>query len=487
MVSGIFWVAGTKAIAQTITWLITIVVVQLLSPQDYGLMGMAILFTSFLLLFNDLGLGASIIQDPDLDDERLSHLRSAIFAINVFLFLLLLLLAPWLARFFREPALVGIVRVLSCTFVLNGIGAPSGYVLARELDFKRKSRAELFGSLSGGLSTLAFAWSGFGVWSLVLGQLFQQVTTNTLYCIFRPLRFTVFSIAKIRRSMTFGVKVAVSSILWYISSNADFAIIGRVLGGVQLGLYTLAFQFASLPIEKMVTVVTQVAFPSFSTMQGDPETLRRYYVKIVSALALATFPMFLGLFLVADSGVTVLLKAKWLPMVLPLRILCVVSCLRAIETMNAPLLLAKGRPQIALLNNLLQAIVLPIAFYIGARSGILGVAVAWLIVWPVLYTIVTVQTARVIGLKFTTYLNGIKHPVLGSAFMVAVALACQRTLLASAPPATMAIATIAIGSAAYAGYNIVFNRSALREALDLVGRRTPRVSPTVDSALVEVK
>src|SRR4051812_47783439 len=138
MVNGIFWVAGTKAIAQTITWLITIVVVQLLAPQDYGLMGMAILFTSFLLLFNDLGLGASIIQDPDLDDDRLSHLRSAIFAINVFLFLLLLVLAPWLAWFFREPALVGIVRVLSATFVLNGIGAPSGYVLARELDFKRK-------------------------------------------------------------------------------------------------------------------------------------------------------------------------------------------------------------------------------------------------------------------------------------------------------------------------------------------------------------
>ena len=113
--------------------------------------------------------------------------------------------------------------------------------------------------------------------------------------------------------------------------------------------------------------------------------------------------MFLGLFLVADTGVRLFLTAKWVPVILPLKILCVVSCLRAIETMNAPLLLAKARPRIILWNNLLQAIVMPIAFYVGTRYGLAGVSIAWLITWPILFAIVTWQTLSLIDLTFADY------------------------------------------------------------------------------------
>jgi teichuronic acid exporter len=478
MISGVFWVAATKALAQAITWLITIVVVRLLSPQDYGLMGMAVLFTSFLLLFNDLGLGAAIIQDADLDDDRLAHLRSAILSINVILFFSLIVLAPVVARYFREPALVDILRVLGIAFVLNGIGAPSGYMLARELSFKKKSRAEFFGSMGGGMSTLAFAWTGFGVWSLVAGHLCQQLAVNTLYCFYRPIKLRAFSLAKIRRSMNFGFQVASGSVLWYVSSNADFMVVGRVLGRTALGFYGLAFQFASLPIEKIVTVVTQVAFPSFATVQNDLDTLRRYYLKLVGTIALVTFPIFLGLFLVADSAVRVLLTPEWLPVVLPLKILCIVSCLRAIETMNAPLILARGRPRVALLNNLLQAIVLPIAFYAGARAGIAGVSIGWLIAWPILYLIVTSQTLHLVGLTFTPYVAEVRHAVVGSTLMLALVLFVQKSVLADASALANLMVSGTLGSAVYVAYNALFNMSAIQEGLALVQRRRVDASAT---------
>jgi O-antigen/teichoic acid export membrane protein len=477
MVSGVFWLAATKAAGQAVMWLVTIAVVRMLSPEDYGLMGMAVLCMGFLLLFNEFGLGAAIIQAADLKDPHVSDLRWAILLINVSLFLLLLPCAPLVAAYFREPELVAIVRALGLTFVINGIGAPAMYLLQREMQFKKKSAAELVGNVAGGLCTLVAAWLGRGVWSLVIGYLVMQFSMNVLYCAFRPIpiRWT-FSPANIRQFVRFGIQVALSKVLWYASSNGDFIVVGRVLGTLQLGYYSLAFQFSSLPIEKVVSIITQVAFPSFAALQSDVATLRRYYLKLVGTVALITFPMFLGLLLVAESGVRLFLTDRWLPIVVPLQLLCAVSCLRAIETMNAPLLLAKGRPRIVVLNNLLQTIVLPTAFYVGTRYGLVGVAMAWVLAWPVLFAVVTSQTLRLVDLSWADYLRAISPAASAAAVMVGVVAAVQYFLLADADPLTQFAVTSSLGCITFLGYYGVFNRAGVREAIDTIARRGPAAS-----------
>ncbi len=473
VISGVFWVGATKALGQAIAWIITIVVVRLLSPGDYGLMGMAVLVMGFLLLFNELGLGAAIIQSEHLDPDEASSLVWAIFLINVALFVLLLLSAPAVAQYFREPALTSIVRVIGIGFLLNGTGATSMFLLQRELSFKQKSQAEVAGSLAGGVSTLAFALAGFGVWSLVIGYLAQQFTTNALYWLFRPAAIGwPFSWRRVRRFLHFGSQVASARVLWYVSSNADFMVVGRMLGAMELGFYSLAFQFSSLPIEKIVSVVTQVAFPSFSVLQNDDETLRRYFLKLVGVVASVTFPMFLGLFLIADRGIDLFLTAKWAPVALPLKILCLVSCVRAVDTLNAPLVLAKGRPRIILMNSLLKAVLMPAAFYVGARFGLKGVALAWLLTFPVLSLIVTVQTLHLVGLSVARYAAALKHAVAGSAAMVVFTMAVQRFLLAGRSPAQELVATVALGAAVYLGYMVTFNAEMLRAARAMLQRRS---------------
>jgi O-antigen/teichoic acid export membrane protein len=483
-ISGVFWLAATKALGQAITWGITIVVVRLLAPSDYGLMGMAVLFTSFLLLFNELGLGAAIIRYPALGANQLSDLRWAILAVNVALCVLVMALAPAVAAYFHEPRLTTILRTLGALFVVQGFGVPSACLLQREMSFKRKSQAELIGNLGGGLATLGGAAAGLGVWSLVNGYLVQQVVMNVLYWIYRPVPFTrQFSFANVRQFVNFGVQVASSKILWYGSSNADFLVVGRLLGATQLGYYSLAFQFSSLPLDKIVSVVTQVAFPSFSALQNDGSTLRRYYLKLVSLVALATFPMFMGLFLVADSGVRLALTDKWVAIIFPLQILCVVSCLRAIETLNTPLLLARGRSGIVLFNNVLQVVVLPAGFLIGARYGLGGVAIAWLLAWPVLFAVVTYQTIGVAGLKVKDYLGALLHPVTGSAVMVALVLLAQNRFLQMAAPSVQVAATCGLGVVFYALYHLAFNRAGIREVIGTFmparvrARFTPLIAP----------
>jgi O-antigen/teichoic acid export membrane protein len=479
VIKGVFWLASAKAIGQVLTWIISIVVVRLLSPQDYGLMGMAILFTGFLLLFNELGLGSAIIQRQDLQKDQLSSLRWVVFVANVALFLAIAAIAPWVAAYFNEPRLVSIVRALGTSFVVNGIGLPSAYLLQRNMEFKKKASAELFGSLVGAVTTLVLAVMGYGVWSLVLGSLALNAGSNLAYCVFAPpILSHAFSYRRIQDFVGFGFKIAVSRVLWYVASNADFMIVGRVLGTVQLGFYSLAFQFSSLPLDKLVTLITQVAYPSFSAMQNDDKRLRASYLEITSAVALITFPIFIGLALVAHDAIEVFLTSRWLPVVVPMQLLCVVSCLRAVENLNAPLLVAKGQGGLLLRNGFAQAAVMPATFYIGAQYGIAGVAWGWLIVRPVLFVIMTAWSIRVVGLSFFKYLGGLKHATAGSLAMVVAVLLCRTLFLAMASPKVdLAVSTI-VGVLVYAIYNLVFNHDDVQRALSLVRtRRTPAAPP----------
>ena len=485
MITGVAWLAATKALGQVITWLITLAVVRLLTPLDYGLMGMAGLFAGFLLLFNELGLGAAIVQNGDLTKEDIADLRWAILGLNFVLFLFVVVCAPVVAAYFGEPALTPVARALSVGFLISGIGAPSGFLLQRELAFEKKSRAELIGNVVAGLTTLVCALQGMGIWSLVTGSLVQQAAIAALYCAHSPVTIVWrFSARNVSRFLSFGLQVTAAKVLWYFSTNADFLVVGRVLGAIQLGFYSLAFQFSSLPIDKIVTIVTQVAFPSFSALQHDDDTLRRYYLRLVSTVAFITFPMFMGLFLAADVAVAYFLTPRWAAVVLPLKILCVVSCLRAIEALNGPLLLARGAPGVVLFNNLLQAVLMPVAFYLGARDGLTGVAVSWLVIWPGLFAVVTWQTLRLLRLPVSAYLGCVRHAAIGSALMTLIVTAMQQRMFGAAwHPLLYLGATGVAGCASYVAYIALFDARTIREASALIhSARQPRAAAVVARA-----
>lgn len=480
VVSGVMWLTATRASGQLISWIITIFVVRVLSPEDYGLMGMAIFFTGLLFLLNELGLGTAIVQRAELSPSQLSNLRWLILLINAAIFVLLQVVAPAVAAYFNEPRLTNIIRVLAITFLINGFGVPSASILQREMAFKEKASAEVAGNLAGGVATLALALNGWGVWSLVGGNLLLRFVTTALYCVYRPPTFQRFRSAdNLGLFVQFGFQVAVSRILWYFSATADVAIVGKVLGSVQLGYYSLAFQYASLPLEKFVTILNEIAFPSFSSVQADTKTLQRHFLRLVHFVALVTFPIFIGLSLVAHSAVEVLLGAKWLPIVLPLQLLCVVSCFRAIETINMPVTLARGRPRVAVYNTLLTAILLPPSFYIGARQGgIMGVAIAWLLVRPLVFAAVTSRTLTVVELGVARYARCLLHPTLGSLAMTAVVVMMGNLLTGAAPTIRLMACSLA-GCSIYFLYQVVFDSAALQELREIFARRN--LSPRRDS------
>lgn len=465
---GVFWMTAAKVVSNLISWTITIYVMRILSPSDYGLVAMAWVYLNFVTLFNELGLNAAVIQKKDLRREDLSNIFWAVLYINVALYAFSFLAAPLVARFYEEPRVTELIRVAAAGLVIRSLGFIAMSMLTREMAFNRQSQAEVIGNAAGAVATLWLAMQGFGVWSLVYGYLLMEIVKNGLSILFYPWwpRFS-FSLSTVGAMMDFGSKIAVARVFWYLYSNMDVLIAGKLLGKMQLGYYAIAVQFASVPLDKMVSTISQIAFPAFSKVQDDPALLRRYYLKMVNFVAFVIFPVCWGIALVADSAVPLLLSEKWLPAILPLQILSVVASLRAIHMMNAPLTMAIGRAGLTLANNAIITVVLAVSLTIGSSYGLKGFAYSWC-VFPLVFLITTWVTVRLIGLSLTDYFKELRHPFLGAALMVLSVLLCQKLILADYGLLAQAAGSAAVGIVSYVSYQVIFNRGIFAEVKNML-------------------
>ncbi len=470
LVDGVFWLTVVKVFGQVISWTITVYVIRILSPNDYGLMAMAGVFISFIILFSEVGLSAAIIQKKDINQEDLSNICWAVLSINLALYAVSFFSAPLVAAFYNEPRVEDVIRVASIVFIIRSLGLVPSNMLTREMTFNRQSQTELIGNASGAVATLWLAMEGFGVWSLVYGNIVIESVKTLLFFLFYPWKpeFS-FSFSKVKGMIHFGTKVAVARLFWYLSANMDLLIAAKILGKTQLGYYAIAVQLALIPLDKFVSTIAQVAFPAFSEVQDDPALLTRYYLKIVKIVAFASFPVCWGIFLVAESAVPLLLSDKWLPAILPLQILSMITAFRAIHIINTPLEMAVGRPGITIWNFVIITSVLALSFFIGSSYGLEGLAYSWL-VFPVVFMITTSITLKLIGLSLAAYFKELRHPFLGTGFMVLAVLLGQKLVLVNHSLAAQAAGTVVLGLSSYLLYYFVFNREMFAEARGILKR-----------------
>lgn len=464
-INGVAWLSVTKFFGQSISWIITIYIARILSPVDYGLMGMAAIIIAFMLLFNELGLGTAIIQASDLSKDDLVTLHWTVAGLNTVLYLIVYSLAPSVAAFFHEARITSIIRVLGLNFLINSIGFVSFNMLAKSMNFRSRSIAEFIASLAGSISTLYFAVKGSGVWSLVLGSIVLETTRNFLLQIFYPwIPGFSYSYQSLKKFTRFGSQIMGSRILWYLYSNSDKLIVGKVLGKSALGYYSLAMQFAMMPLEKIITLVNQITLPAFSQVQHDHDLMRKYFLKIIRFISLLTFPLFLGIIMVADEAVLVLLTDKWSSVILPLKILCLVSVLRAMNTLYTSVFLAKGKANEPLMNNLLLAILMPIGFYFGSIHGLIGFSVSWIIVFPIPFMIITWKLLKLLNISFLHFLHDMQHFFFGSLFMIGFIFIGKKTLFHNSADIINLIGSSSVGLISYCLYQFIFNQEIISEA-----------------------
>lgn len=418
VVGGLAWTAGVKWFSQILTWIITVVVARLLTPADYGLVGMATIFLGLITLFSEFGLGTAVITFHELTDKQLSQLHTVSLLLGVLGFLMSCGLALPLGLFFRAPKLPLVIIVTAVGFLVVAYRTVPYSLLQKEMRFKLLALLEGVQVIAQAISTLVLAILGFGYWALVLGGLIGKTASAVLPFVYKPFGLSRPRWSSISKELTFSWHVILGRLFYYAYDNADMLIVGRVLGEVPLGAYSLAYNMAHVPVEKFSTLIGRVTPSLFAAVQTDLVALRRYLRNLTQGIALVTFPAVFGTAMVAPEFVHLLLGKKWETAIVPLQLLALYASFRAIRTLIAPLLNALGEPRVVKTNSLLILLVLPVCFYIGTHWGITGVAACWVLVYPILSLPLLLAVLQKLEMSKREYFNALWPALSGSIPMV---------------------------------------------------------------------
>jgi len=468
LAGGIAWTSAVTWLSQLLSWGSTLIVVHYLAPTDYGIVGMALLYLGLVQMVSELGAGGAVVRFRDLTADQVRQFNGLSITAGGVCLLISLALAIPLGHFFREPRLPVVLALMSSTFVISAFRIVPQALLQRQLQFRKLAVIDGVQSIVGACSTLTLAALGFGYWALAFGFVISATIYASLVVIQNPTAFRRPRLASIRQPLTFSSHMLLSRFAWYAYSNADFAVIGRVLGDAALGAYTLGWTLSGMTVEKITAVIGRVTPAFFSKVQNDQSALRRYLLLLTEGLALVTFPACIGLALIANEFVRVALGERWIAAILPMQLLAVLATMRSVQPLIAQVLFAIGQSKLPMRNSILTAMVLPICFFFASRWGITGVATAWLIIGPLMFSPLLLRTLRLIELPAKEYFKSLWPAISGCIVMACAVLSVDRVFLGTVPAYVSLIIEIVVGALAYAGTLLTFHRariSALRGML----------------------
>ncbi len=352
---------------------------------------------------------------------------------------------------------------------IESIAAIPSVLLRRELNFKVISLIDFVAALIGSFAVLTLALEGFGVWSLVLGSLIKS-TVNTLGLLFAtgfrtvPL-FRFFGLAGI---FSFGAKVSGSGIIWYFSQNIDVALVGKLLGGQALGLYSVANNLAFIPVTKVMQLAQQVAFAGYARVQNDREIVNKYLLKSMRLASFIFFPACWGMSAITADLVDVALGPKWHPAIPVLQIVALGVPYRAATLVMLPLVNGIGRPEVTLKNTLTTAAVVPAALLFGVHWGLIGLCIGSVVGLLVAVTINAYRTIVTVGASYGELLAACSPSIVSAAVMYAAVAGAQVLLLAEWRAIDRLIALVSIGVVVYAAMTLALNRPAATRSMQVI-------------------
>lgn len=444
------WTAAGKWTAQALTSGITVVVARILTPSDYGLVGMAALFLGFVRFLSDFGIGGAVVARSDYDRDRLASLNTCAVLLGLAGCVVTIAAAIPLGHFFQQAKLPILIVVMSGSFAVASFRVIPTAVLQRDLRFKLLAGIELLQALSAASITLLLAIVGAGYWALVSGNLVGLLLATVLTIVASPQQFDRPVLSRIRPAVSMSRDLTISSVCWYVYSNADFVVVGKFLGQSALGLYNIGWTIALLIVERVTTIIGGVTPAYLSAAKDDVVELRRYLMKVSETIAMLTFPVSIGLAFVAEDFCTVVLGPRWAAAAVPLRLLALYAGVRSLTPIVPQILIVLGEHRFVARNAMVAAVVMPTGFWIGARWGLAGVAWAWVLAFPVITVPVFARAFRLLSLSPSAYAKAVKVPLLSSLAM-AGALAVFRFAAAELYPAARFGLAVVIGAMVYGG------------------------------------
>lgn len=370
-IKGVCWSFMDSISNQGITFLVGLVLARLLTPEDYGMIGIIMIFISVFNSIVDSGFSNALIRKNDVSDKDYNTVFVFNLVLSVLLCLMLYACSPLIADFFEHSQLNVLLKVMSCIVVINAFAIIQRTIFVKNIDFKIQTKVSLISSISSGIIGITIALKGLGVWSLVGQQVSRQLLNTTFLWIYARWRPRLeFSIQSFKELFGFGWKLLVSGLLATIWNEIYQIVIGKCYSPATLGQYTRASQFSSICSSNLTTIVQRVSYPVLSSIQDDKERLKTGYKRIIKLSMLVTFVLMLGIAGVAKSMILVLVGDQWLESVPYLQIICFSMMLYPLHALNLNILQVQGRSDLFLKLEIVKKVIAVIPLCLGIFVGI---------------------------------------------------------------------------------------------------------------------
>ncbi len=473
-IKGLVWTAMEKWGSQCISFTVFLFLARLLEPQVFGLVALANIFFAFMQVFLDQGFSKAIIQRQEIEREHLDTAFWTNISIALLLFGITLAGAGLIANLFQQPSLAPIIRCLSLSFVFAALNSVQSAILYRQLAFKTLTTRTLLATFAGGTVGVAMAFAGFGVWSLVGQQLtngFVGVLVLWWSTDWRP-GFQVCA-KHFRELFSFGINVVGIQILDFFNRRSDDLLIGYYLGSVPLGYYTVAYRWLLMMTQLLTSVTNQVAMPVFSKLQKEPELLKSGFYTTTQLTSLISFPIFIGMAVLAPEIVKSLFGEKWMPSVPVMQVLAFIGILHSLQYFNGSIIMAMGKPLWKLRLNCLHATANVIAFALVVRWGILAVAAAYVIRGYLLAPIELFVIRKLIPININTYLRQYVAPLMATIVMTVAILGFKYLLGNYFIPHALLVTSVLLGMVTYTVMILLMAPQLARKILNSVNLVMP--------------
>ena len=462
--TGVLWRSGSQIVGQLVAWLATFLVIRVLNPGDYGLVAMTGVVLAFLTLFNGWGFASALVRDEQTDRHRIGQAFGMLILMNGGLALAQFLIAPYAAAYFHQPMVADLLRVQALFFLANPFTALGHALLIRRLAFKRQSRIDLAAAALSAVTALSCAYAGMGVWTLVaapgalwFSRAFGYVLAAKLWQI-RPR----FGFKGAGAMLSYGGAMVAVQSCWFVQSQADIFIGGRLLDAHRLGIYTTALFLTQILAAKFVPPLNEVAFAAYARIQARPDMIQYAFLKSVRLIMLAALPFYFGLAVTAEPLVLTFLGAKWAEAAGLVPILAMAMPLMTLQIMVSPAINALGLSRLAVRNGLFGAVLMPVAFLTGVQWGIIGLAWAWLAGMAALLAFTLAMSLAAIGVSGRALFMAATPGLAASTAMAALVAAFDAAIPEIGMGARLAV-LVATGAASYAACLFLFARPVVDE------------------------
>lgn len=467
---GLYWSAASNFANQGMRFVFGLILARLLSPDAYGVIGMLTVFLCIVQVFIDCGFSQALIAKQDRTQTDFSTEFFFNIGIGLIGYCLLFISAPFIAEFYNMPLLTSVLRVVGLGVIINSLCVVQSAQFAIRLDFKTPAKLAVITNIFSGVVGIFLAYCGYGVWALVFQQIAGNFLNGILLWILAGWHPTLeFSRDSFRYLWSYGSKILASSLIQQVYDNLYPLVIGKFFSARQLGLYSRAQGFATLPSSNISGILGNVSFPILSKINNDSLRLMRIYRQMIETAAFIIFPLMLGLFAIADPLVKVLLNQQWYDCIIILQLLCCALLWQPISAINLSILKVIGRTDIILKLEIIKRIAGIFSIVCSIPFGIIGMCIGYMILYMFCFILNTIYISKITNTPIRLYFIDIMPPLLASIAMCIIVL----SIISFVESNVLAIIVgITIGILCYYLFSLFFLKEQLKYALSFIKNKS---------------